>query len=347
MRTVPGLNIGIDLGTESIKFFAQKKGIILSEQTAICYDNYSGKAVAIGNAAGEMLDRLPDSLTLKRPVEGGVVSDFTAMTEILSHFIKKVCKNRIFRPNLIISAPCCVTSLEKKTVIEAACTAGAGRVHITDEPIVSALGAGLSIEHPHGTMVIDIGAGTTDIAVITMGTVACSSSIKTAGNSFDEALGNYLKRDKDIVAGIPTIKKIKHSLGSAYKREEEIEALFSGKDYITSLPRPFLIKANDTVKIFKEPIDIIFTAILDVMEQTPPELYSDICNEGIILTGGGAKLYGIDKELSSRLGIKVTCAADSENCAAKGAGYILKNMKKLEDNGYSFRSRENMLMFAE
>lgn len=339
---MPGLDIGIDLGTYSIKFFARKKGIILSEETAICYDTFTGDAVAIGNSAGQMLDRLPESLVLKYPIEGGVVSDFTAMTQILSHFIKEVCKNRIFRPNLIISAPCCVTSLEKKTIIEAACAAGAGKVHITDEPIVSAIGAGLSIEHPHGVMVVDIGAGTTDIAVITMGTVAFACSIKTAGASFDEAISNYLRRDKDIVAGIHTIRKIKHTLGSATSRDEEIEAVYTGKDYITGLPRPFLVKANETVKALREPIDTIFAAILDVLEQTPPELYSDICNEGILLTGGSAKLYGIDKELSSRLGIKVTCAADSENCAAKGAGYILRNMKRLEDNGYTFRSKENI-----
>lgn len=339
---MPGLDIGIDLGTYSIKFFARKKGIILSEENAICYDTFTGDAVAIGNSAGQMLDRLPESLVLKCPIEGGVISDFPAMAQILSHFIREICKNRIFRPNLIISAPCCVTSLEKKTIIEAACAAGAGKVHITDEPIVSAIGAGLSIEHPHGVMVVDIGAGTTDIAVITMGTVAFAASIKTAGASFDEAISNYLKRDKDIVAGIHTVRKIKHTLGSASPREEEIEAVYSGKDYITGLPRPFLVKANETVRALKEPIDTIFSAILDVLEQTPPELYSDICNEGILLTGGSAKLYGIDKELSSRLGIKVTCAADSENCAAKGAGYILKNMKRLEDNGYTFRSKENL-----
>ena len=344
---MPGLNIGIDLGTYSIKFFAQGKGIILSEQTALCLDNYSGKTVAIGNGAGDMTDRLPDSLTLKKPIEGGVVSDFPVMTEILSHFIKKICKNRIFRPNLIISAPCCVTSLEQKTVIEAACSAGAGKVHIISEPIVSAIGAGLSIEHPHGVMVVDIGAGTTDIAVITMGTVAFSTTIKTAGDSFDEAISTYLKREKDIVAGIPTVRKIKHSLGSVVARDEEIEITYSGKDYITGMPRLFSVRANETVRVLKEPVDVIFSAILEVMEQTPPELYSDICNEGILLTGGGARLYGLDKELSQRLGIKVTLAADSENCAAKGAGYVLKNMKKLEDNGFSFRSRENMTVYAE
>lgn len=339
---MPGLDIGIDLGTYSIKFFARKKGIILSEETAICYDSFTGETVAVGNDAGQMLDRLPESLILKCPIEGGVVSDFPSMTNILTHFIKKVCKNRIFRPNLVISAPCCVTSLEKKTVIEAACAAGAGKVHITDEPIVSAIGAGLSIEHPHGVMVVDIGAGTTDIAVITMGTIACASSIKTAGASFDEAISNYLKREKDIVAGIHTVRNIKHTVGSVFPREEEIEAVYSGKDYITGMPRTFHVRANETVPALKEPLDIIFASILDVLEQTPPELYSDICNEGILLTGGSAKLFGIDKELSARLGIKVTCAADSENCAAKGAGYILRNMKKLEDNGYTFRSRENI-----
>lgn len=337
---MPGLNIGIDLGTSCIKAFVQGRGIVLSEQTAIGYDILNDETIAIGNKAGEMTDRNPDSITVTRPIAGGVVSDFSAMTEILSHFIQKICKNQIFRPNIVISAPCCVTSLEKKAVIEAACSAGAGKVHVIDEPIVSALGAGLSIDHPHGVMVIDLGAGSTDIAVITMGTVAYATSLKTAGDSIDEAICNYLKRDKDIITGIPTAKKIKHALGSAIPREEEIELICYGKDYITGMPRPFNVNSAEIYRALKDSFQLIFEAVLQVMEQTPPELYSDICSEGILLTGGMANIYGIDKYLSDKIGIKVTCAEDAENCAAKGAGYILKNMKQLEDNGYSFRSKE-------
>ncbi|MBQ8502712.1 MAG: rod shape-determining protein [Clostridia bacterium] len=339
---MPGLNLGIDLGTSSVKIFAEGKGIILSEQTALSYDKLNDEIIAIGSAAAEMTDRNPDSIILQKPIQGGVVSDFSAMTEILSYFIKKICKNQIFRPNMVISAPCCVTSLEKKTVIESACSAGAGKVHIIDEPIVSALGAGLSIEHPHGVMVVDIGAGTTDIAVITMGTVAYSTSLKIAGDSMDEAICNFLKRDKDIIVGLPTARKIKHTLGCAVMRDEEIEMICSGKDYITGMPRPFNVNTSEVYKALAESVTQIFEGIMLVMEQTPPELYSDICTEGILLTGGGARLFGIDRYLSQKLGINVTLAADSENCAAKGAGYVLRNMKKLEDNGYSFRSKEKV-----
>ncbi len=337
---MPGLNLGIDLGTHTIKIFAQGKGIVLSERNAVSYDLINDETVAIGTAAAEMEERTPDSIIVKKPVQGGVISDFSAMTEILSYFIKKICKNQIFRPNMVISAPCCVTSLEKKTVIESACAAGAGRVHIVDEPIISALGAGVSIEHPHGVMVIDMGSGTTDIAVITMGTVAYATSLKVAGDSIDEAICNFLKRDKDIVSGLPTARKIKHILGSAVKREEEIEIICSGKDYITGMPRSFNVNSSEAYDVIKEPMAQIFDGIMDVMEQLPPELYSDICNEGILLTGAGSKLFGADMYFSEKLGIKVTCAVDAENCAAKGAGYILRNMRRLEDNGYYFRSKE-------
>ncbi len=336
------LNLGIDLGTNSVKIFAEGKGIILSEHTALSYDRLNDEIIAIGTKAEEMTDRNPDTIILKKPVQGGVVSDFSAMTEILSHFIKKICKNRVLRPNMVISAPCCVTSLEKKAVIESACSAGAGKVHIIDEPIVSALGAGLSIKHPHGVMVIDLGAGTTDIAVITMGTVAYATSLKVAGDSMDEAICNFLKRDKDIIIGLPTARKIKHTIGCAVPRAEEIEMVCSGKDYITGMPRPFNVNSAEVYEALKESFNRIFDGVMDVLDCTPPELYSDICSEGILLTGGGALLYGVDKYLSEKLSIKVTCAADAQNCAAKGAGYVLRNMKSLEDNGYAFRSKEKI-----
>lgn len=335
-----GQNIGIDLGTDKITAFVQGRGIVFSEDNAICYDLYNNETYAIGNTAGEMLEKTPDALTVKKPIIGGVISDFSVMTEILTHFIKKLCDKRVLRPNIIISAPSGITRLERKTVIEAACASGAGKVSVIDEPVVSALGAGLSIDRPHGTMVIDLGAGTTDIAIITMGTVAYSASIKTAGDTMDEAICQYVKKEKNIVIGLRTAKKIKHTVGCAYYRSEEIEMEATGKNYITGMPELFNISSTEVYDALKDKINLIFEAVVDVMEQAPPELYSDICYEGILLTGGTAKLPGLDKELSQRLGIKVRRVTDPEHCAAKGAGYILKNMKKLEDHGYNFRMKE-------
>lgn len=342
MKTLPGINIGIDLGTSSTTFFVEGKGIVFSESTAICYDAYDDAIVAVGNAAGEMFDKTPDSLILKRPITDGVISDFSVTAEILSHFLDKICKNKVFRPNVVISSPSGVTALERKAITEAACTSGAGKVSVIDEPIISALGAGLDIDYPHGVMVIDLGAGASDIAVITMGTVAYNVSLKVGGNSMDEAITQYIKREKEIDIGSQTAKKIKHTVGCAHKRAEEIEMLAVGKDYITGMPKTFEISTGEIYDALKDQVNEIFHGIIDVLEQVPPELYADICTEGILLTGGVAKLPGLDTELTERLGIKVTRAADPEHCAAKGAGYILRNMKKLEDHGYNFRSKESV-----
>ena len=342
-----GQNIGIDLGTEKITAFVEGRGIVFSQDNAIAYDNFNKETYAIGDAAGEMLEKTPEALTVKKPIIGGVISDFSVMTEILSHFMKKLCGKRVFRPDVIISAPSAITNLERKTVIEAACTAGAGKVTVIDEPIISALGAGLSIDHPHGTMVIDLGAGTTDIAIITMGTVAYSASVKTAGDTMDEAIQQYVKKEKNINIGLVTAKKIKHTVGCAYKRSEEIEMEATGKNYVTGMPEIFNISSTEIYEALKDQINYIFDAIVDVMEQSPPELYSDICHEGILLTGGMAKLPGLDRELSARLGIKVRRAIDPEHCAAKGAGYILKNIRKMEDHGYNFRMKENIAWVNE
>lgn len=344
---MPGQNIGIDLGTEKIAAFVEGRGIVFSEYNAISYDVYNNEIYAIGNKAGEMLDKTPDALSVKKPIIGGVVSDFSVMAEILSHYIKKLCDKKVFRPNVIISAPSCITALERKSIVEAACVSGAGKVSVIDEPIVSALGAGLSIDHPHGTMVIDLGAGTTDIAVITMGTVAYASSYKVAGDTMDEAIIQYVKREKNITIGIQTAKKIKHTVGCAFNRSEEIEMEATGKNYVSGMPEIFNISSTEIYNALKDQINLIFEEIVSVMEQTPPELYSDICHEGILLTGGVARLPGLDKELSQRLGIKVRRAVDPEHCAAKGAGYILKNMKALEDHGYNFRMKESVYMYNE
>ena len=339
---MPGLNIAIDLGTSSVTAFVQGKGIVFSESTAICYDAYDDEIVCVGNSAGEMFEKTPESLILKKPISDGIISDFTSVVKILSHYINKLCKSSIFRPNIIISAPSGVTSLEKKAIVEAACSAGAGKVYVIDEPIISALGAGLTIDNPHGVMVLDLGAGSADIAVITMGTVAYCCSLRTGGDAMDEAILQYVKKNKDIDIGLASAKKIKHTVGCAQKRSEELEMFCVGKNHITGMPETFEISSNEIYEALKDIIEEIFKGIVSVLEQVPPELYSDICSEGILITGGLARLPGIDRELSKRLTIKVRRAADPEHCAAKGAGYMLKNMKTLEDHGYYFRSKETI-----
>ncbi len=337
MKKVTGMNIGIDLGTSKITAFAQGRGIVFSEENAVAYDIYNEEIIAYGNEAGNMEERAPEAIKVIRPIVSGVISDFSVMTQILSHYVRKLCKNRIFRPNIIISTPSGITALERKAVIEASCSAGAGKVAVIDEPIISAIGAGLSIDKPYGTMVIDLGAGTTDIAIITMGTVAYSESIKSAGNDLDEAICNYLRRERNISIGCHTARKIKHTVGCAFLRSEEIEMSASGKDSVTDRPLSFSVSSTEIYHALKDRINILFEAIVRVMDQAPAELYTDICNEGIILTGAGANLIGLDKELSSRLGIKVIKAADPKNCAAKGAGYILRHLDKFNDSGYSFK----------
>lgn len=339
---MPGLNIAIDLGTSSVTAFVQGKGIVFSESTAICYDAYDDEIICVGNSAGEMFEKTPESLILSRPISDGIISDFTSVVKILSHYIDKLCKNSIFRPNVIISAPSGVTSLEKKAIVEAACSAGAGKVYVIDEPVISALGAGLTIDNPHGVMVLDLGAGSADIAVITMGTVAYCCSLRTGGDAMDEAILQYVRKSKDIDIGLATAKKIKHTVGCAQKRSEELEMFCVGKNHITGMPETFEISSNEIYEALKDIIEEIFRGIVSVLEQVPPELYSDICTEGILLTGGLARLPGIDKELSNRLTIRVRRAADPEHCAAKGAGYMLKNMKQLEDHGYHFKSKETV-----
>lgn len=340
MTKVPGLNIGIDLGTSTVTAFAEGKGIVVSEATAISYDSFSGDIIAIGNSAMAMTEKAPDSIVPVRPIKSGVISDFSATVEILKAVMEKVCRNQIFRPNVVVNAPSCVTSPDRKAIVEACCAGGAGKVTVLSEPVLSALGIGLSIEHPHGVMVIDLGAGTTDIAVITMGTVAYATSLKIAGDDMDESILQYVRREKEIDIGLLSAKKIKHTVGCAFRRSEEIEMSVTGKDHVSGMPKMFSISSNEVYEALKDHIKAILNGIQDVLEQTPPELYSDICNEGITLTGGLSKLPGLDKVLSKNLGINVMKAADPEHSAAKGAGFVLKNMKALEDHGYSFRAKE-------
>lgn len=339
---MPGKKIAIDLGTNSVKAYIKGKGIVLCQANAICYDAYSDEVVAIGNSAKEMLSRTPSTLELEMPIKSGVIADFSVMREILTYTIEKLCKNEIFKPNIIVSAPSSCTKLEKKTIIDVCCASGAGKVCVIEEPVASALGCAINIKKPYGVMVIDIGAGTSDIAVITMGTVAYSSSFKVAGNDFDEAICQYIRREKNILIGKPTAEKIKIAAGCAVNCEEEMEISVNGKDFATGMPVIFTVTSVEICSALNDLIEQILQETAVVLEQLPPEMFTDICNDGIILTGGSSKLRGIDKAFSERFKIKATVAGDGEHSAAKGAGYALRNLAKMEDDGLIFKIKEKM-----
>lgn len=339
---MPGLNIAVDLGSGSIKVYIQGRGIVYCQANAVAYDAYTDEVIAIGNSAKEMLEKTPETIDLVLPIKSGVIADFSSMKHILSNIIEKVCRWRIFKPNVIISAPSGCTALEKKTIIDVVCAAGAGKVSVIDEPVASALGCAMNISRPYGVMVIDIGAGTSDIAVITMGCVAYSTSLKIAGDDMNEAICQYIKREKDIVIGYHTAEEIKKTVGCAVETEEEFEMSVNGKDFVTSMPVMFSVTSKEICAALSDCVKAIINETRNVLEEIPYEMYSDICNDGIILTGGSAKLKGLDIAFRNKFNIPVTVAADSEHTAAKGAGYALKDLAAYEDNGYVFKIKQQL-----
>lgn len=328
------MDVGIDLGSSHIRVYVKGKGIVLSEATAVSYDAYTGEIIAMGNSAFEMLERCPQAIKVVRPIKGGVIANFSVVTQILSRAIEKISSSSIFRPNVIISAPGSCTALERKTIIDSACAAGAGRVSIIDQPVASALGVGLGIEKPYGVMMVDIGSGTSDIAVITMGTIAAASSLKVAGDSMDEAICRYVRKEKGIVIGTRTAENIKRTVGCATVPDEEMEMSANGKDFVSGMPVMFTITSSQVSQALSECLQLILNEMRRVFDEIPDQMYTDICTGGIELTGGGSRLRGIDKLISDFFSIKARVNLDGENCAAKGAGYALKDIKRLTDYGY-------------
>ncbi len=342
-----GINIGVDLGTTSIIIFVEGKGIVLSEPTAAAYDNISGKMLATGKKAYNMVGRNPKSIKVVLPMKDGVVSDFTVTQNILRYYLQKICGNMVFKPNIIICLPATVTNLEKRTILDLATSSGAARACLIEEPLAAALGAGIEIKHPKGVMVVDIGGGTADIAVITMGCISVSSSIKVAGNAFDDAIVRYFRRERDIIIGVRTAEKIKMKIGCAYLRETELAIEVKGKNYITGMPARSEISSTDVYLAIREQLEYIGEAVRTVLESTPPELSADISGSGIILTGGGALLKGIDIMIEHKTGIKTRVAEDPLYCVAKGIGKVLKNLDILAESGYIFKTGEEIRGYKE
>lgn len=337
-----GVNIGIDLGTTSIVIYVQNKGIVLSEPCAAAYEKDSGRLIAVGKRAWDMVGKNPDSVRVVRPMEHGVVSDFTATKHILRSFLSKICKNMVFKPNVVVCVPSMATSLEKRTILDLITSAGAAKACLIEEPLAAALGAGLKSDRPVGAMVVDIGGGTTDIAVITMGCISVSKSIKVAGNALDEAIIRQLRRERDVIIGERTAEHLKKTIGCSSLRDVELGLTVKGKHFITNLPVSIEVSSTEVYLAMRPHLETIGEAVRSVLELTPPELSADIFESGIRLTGGGALLQGIDKMIEKKTGVKTIIADESTNCVALGTGEALSHMDILSQNGYVFKARDEI-----
>jgi rod shape-determining protein MreB and related proteins len=324
------LDIGIDLGTANVLVHVKGKGIVLREPSVVAKDMNTGRVLAIGEEARQMLGKTPAHIQAIRPLRDGVIADFEVTEAMLAYFLKKVTKDRTWwsslvkpRPNVTICVPAEITSVEERAVKDAAKLAGARSVDIVEEPMAAALGAGLPIEGPSGSMVVDIGGGTTDVAVISLGGIVVSQSLRVAGNKMDEAIIRYVRRVYNLTIGDRTAEEIKIKIGSAFKLEQELAMEIRGRDLINGLPKTVKITSEEVREALSEPVGAIVEAVKSVLEKTPPELASDIIDRGVILTGGGALLRGLDKLLSEITGVPAIVADDPLSCVALGTGMRL------------------------
>jgi rod shape-determining protein MreB and related proteins len=325
--------VGIDLGTANVLVYMKGKGIVLNEPSVVAINTDTNEILAVGEDARQMLGRTPANIIAVRPLRDGVISDYDITERMLKYFIRKTCGNsRFFRPRIMVCVPSGVTEVEKRAVREAATQAGGRDVNLIEEPIAAAIGAGLDISKPGGIMVMDIGGGTTDIALIALGGIVASTSIKVAGDKFDEAIIKYMRKKHKLYVGERTAEELKKSIGTAFTRAKEVNMHCSGRDLVTGLPREVTMTSNDMLEALDEPLQQICEAVHSVLEKTPPELAADISDSGIILTGGGALLWGIDKRIKQRTGIKVTIAEEPTTCVAKGTGMALDNLRVIESS---------------
>lgn len=325
--------VGIDLGTANVLVYIKGKGVVLNEPSVVAINVDTDEILAVGEEARLMLGRTPANIVAVRPLKDGVISDFEVTERMLRYFVKKSCgSGRFFKPRIMVCVPSGVTEVEKRAVREAAAAAGGKDVFLMEEPVAAAIGAGLDIAEPDGKMVIDVGGGTTDIAVIALGGIVASTSVKMAGDKFDEAIIKYMRKKHKLYIGERTAEELKYSIGTAFPREESVSMECRGRDLVSGLPKSVEVTSEEMLEALAEPLHVICEAVHNVLEITPPELASDISNTGIILTGGGAYLYGLDKKIEERTGINVKIADDPETCVAIGTGKALEDLDKLESN---------------
>ena len=325
-----GQDIGIDLGTATVIAYVKGKGIVLREPSVVAVDKDTGDVLAVGKEARRMLGRTPGNIVATRPLREGVISDYTVTEKMLKYFINKINGRTLFAPRTMICIPSRVTEVEKKAVIDAANQAGARKVFLIEEPIAAAIGAGIDISKPCGNMIVDIGGGTTDIAVISLGGSVVSTSLKVAGDKLDEAIVKYIKRKHNIMIGERTAEDLKINIGCVYPKIQDVEMDIRGRDLSTGLPKTITVYSSEMLEALIEPAMMIVDAVHSVLERTPPELAADISDRGIYMTGGGCLVDGLDKLLQEKTGINVMIAEDAISCVALGTGKALDNLDALD-----------------
>lgn len=325
-----GQDIGIDLGTATILVHVKGKGITLREPAVVAIDKNTNEVLAVGQNARKMLGRTPGNIVAIRPMKDGVISDYTVTEKMLKYFISKVADRSIISPRIMICVPSGVTEVERKAVIDAANHAGARKVYLIEEPIAAAIGAGIDITKPYGTMIVDIGGGTTDVAVIALGGAVKSKSIKIAGDKFDEAIIKYIKKKHSIIVGERTAEEIKINIGCVYPRTTTEKMNIKGRHLVSGLPVEIEVTSDEMLEALTDSANQIIEAIHSVLEVTPPELSADISDRGIYITGGGGLIYGLDKLIENRTGIPVMIAEDAVSCVAMGTGKALNHIELLE-----------------
>ena len=325
-----GQDIGIDLGTATVIAYVKGKGIVLREPSVVAVDKNSGEVLAVGKEARRMLGRTPGNIVATRPLREGVISNYTVTERMLKYFISRVCGRFVFAPRIMICIPSQVTEVEKKAVIDAATQAGARKVYLIEEPIAAAIGAGIDISKPCGNMVVDIGGGTTDIAVISLGGSVVSTSLKVAGDKFDEYIVKYIKKKHNIMIGERTAEDLKINIGCVYPKIQDTEMDIRGRDLIDGLPKTVTVYSSEMLEALIEPALMIVDAVHSVLERTPPELAADISDKGIYMTGGGCLVDGLDKLLQEKTGINVMIAQDAISCVALGTGKALDTLDSLD-----------------
>lgn len=325
------MDIGVDLGTANVLVYVRGKGIVLREPSVVAKNRDTNSVLAIGEEARRMIGRTPGNIVAIRPLREGVIADYDTTESMLRYFIGKISGQRLFfKPRVMVCIPAGVTTVEKRAVLEATMQAGARRTYLIEEPLAAALGAGLAIAEPCGNMVVDIGGGTTDIAVLSLGGIVLSQSLRIGGDKFDEAIVRYVKKEYNVMIGERTAEEIKIGIGTADKRENGAAMEIRGRDLVSGLPKTIRIGADETRQALSEPISMIVEGVKNVLENTPPELAADIVDRGIVMTGGGSLLHGLDKLLSRETGIPATLADDPMSCVALGTGKALEGLEHLQ-----------------
>ena len=322
-------DIGIDLGTANTLVYVAKQGIVLNEPSVVAIEKSTNKILAVGSAAKEMTGRTPGGIQAIRPLKDGVIADFEMSEKLIADFIRRVVKHKyLMKPRVVISVPSGITEVEKRAVRDSAENAGAREVFLLQEPMAAAIGVGLAVDQPTGIMIIDIGGGTSEIAVIALNGIVNDTSIRVAGDEFNDAIINYLKKNYNLLIGELTAEEIKIKIGSAFPLEKELSMEVRGRDLVAGIPKNLKLSSVQVREALSETLDIVVEAVRQALEQTPPELAADILDRGIILTGGGALLRGLDKRLRQETNLPVHVAEDPLTCVVRGAGKVVEDFAK-------------------